>query len=95
MTGALGASRSQGAFTSDLYVDVTRTNRALLPHLANAAERAVPDIFVIAGDVANTAGSVDEALGAFGGLRCRKLSVPGNHDVWVESQRSCTTLCRS
>jgi Calcineurin-like phosphoesterase len=76
------------AFTSDIHIDITRNNRALLPHLAEAATKLEPDVFVIAGDVANTAEGVDEALAAFEGLRCHKLFVPGNHDVWVESQRS-------
>lgn len=35
-------------FTSDLHVDITRTNRALLPHLAEVVTAAKPDVFVIA-----------------------------------------------
>ena len=76
------------AFTSDIHADLTQQNRLLVPHLVRVVESLAPDVFAIAGDVANTAAGLESTLTAFSALSCQKLLVPGNHDVWVESRRS-------
>jgi predicted phosphohydrolase len=73
------------AFTSDVHYDISPQNREFLPHLLDAVMRQSPDVFVIAGDIANSLPAMDEALSLFGGLSCRKLMVPGNHDLWVST----------
>jgi predicted phosphohydrolase len=74
------------AFTSDIHVDVTDRNRRLLVHLAEAVTRLSPDVFVIAGDVANDLKGLATVLSAFSDIGAMKLFVPGNHDLWVESK---------
>ena len=48
----------------------------------------MPDVMVLAGDIANTLKGWEEALRPFRFLRHPKLIVPGNHDVWIESRRA-------
>ena len=76
------------AFTSDIHYDVTEGNKLLLPHLATEVAERRPDVFVIAGDVANSLANLGETLSAFDTLACRKLFVPGNHDLWVKSKNA-------
>jgi hypothetical protein len=76
------------AFTSDVHADVTRRNGQLLPLLARAVDALAPDVFVLAGDTANTLPALDEALAAFEAVPARKLLVPGNHDVWIDSRNA-------
>ena len=75
-------------FTSDLHIDVTPQNGLLLPYLAEVACEMMPDLFVIAGDVANSLDGVEKALAAFTALPCPKVFVPGNHDLWVQSKHA-------
>jgi 3',5'-cyclic AMP phosphodiesterase CpdA len=74
------------AFTSDLHADLGPRNAALLPHLAHRAARLDPDVFVIAGDLAETAATVTASLRHFTELRARKFYLAGNHDLFVEDQ---------
>jgi predicted phosphodiesterase len=76
------------AFTSDLHVDLTPTNAALLAPLARSAAELRPDVLVIAGDVAETSAGVAAALEAFREVRALRIYVPGNHDLYVEGGES-------
>jgi hypothetical protein len=76
------------AFISDLHIDVCPKNEAIFPKLVIAVQHAAPDLFVLAGDVANTASHLALALSHFSNLDCPRYFVPGNHDVWIESHRS-------
>lgn len=76
------------AFTSDLHADVGARNAAALPWAARAAAALAPDVFVLAGDAANDLAALDRTLAAFEALPARKLFVPGNHDLWIESNKS-------
>jgi predicted phosphohydrolase len=76
------------AFTSDLHVDVTESNRLLAPYLARRAAELNPDIFVLAGDVASSMAALEEALAQFDGLDCTKVITPGNHDIWVSKNQA-------
>lgn len=73
------------AYTSDLHSDITNNNFKLLSHLATRLSELSPDLFVIAGDTANKLEELDKALSHFKELPCLKLFVPGNHDLWIES----------
>jgi 3',5'-cyclic AMP phosphodiesterase CpdA len=42
------------ATTSDIHSDITPQNLKLIPFLAAQVERLAPDVFVLAGDIANT-----------------------------------------
>jgi 3',5'-cyclic AMP phosphodiesterase CpdA len=74
------------AFTSDLHVDSSAANAALVPHLVAAVEALEPDAFVLAGDVGGGAVGLLETLEAFRPLPVPKLFVPGNHDLWLEAR---------
>lgn len=76
------------AYTSDIHADVTLNNTRLIPYLIKRIEEINPDVFVIAGDISNSLESLDNTLRLFSELSCLKVMVPGNHDVWVESNNS-------
>ncbi len=74
------------AYTSDLHVDYSDENRALVARLGESAAAANPDVLIIGGDIAASPTDFGWALKSFSGLRCRKLVVAGNHDIWIESK---------
>ncbi|GEM_PF-456774 len=76
------------AYTSDVHADITLNNGRIIPYLVNRVNEIKPDIFVIAGDISNTLKSMDGTLKLFSELSCLKVMVPGNHDVWIESNNS-------
>lgn len=73
------------AYTSDLHADLGARNAALLPHLAATAAALDPDVFIVAGDLAETAALVTASLRHFTPLRARKFYLAGNHDLYVEA----------
>lgn len=75
------------AFTSDLHVDISQRNWELVPYLSEVLKMVDPDAFVIAGDISPELGDLEYALDCFSGLRCPKLFVPGNQDIWVLSEQ--------
>jgi Icc-related predicted phosphoesterase len=72
------------AWSSDLHADVSDRNAALLAHLSAHVDALAPDVFVVAGDVAETVSGVQDALHAFANLSCARVYVPGNHDLFAE-----------
>jgi predicted phosphohydrolase len=74
------------AFTSDLHVDISQRNWELVPYLSEVLKMVDPDVLVIAGDISPELGDMEYALDCFSGLRCLKLLVPGNQDIWVLSE---------
>ncbi len=76
------------AYTSDVHADITINNGRLIPYLVKRVQDIRPDVFVIAGDISNTLYSMDITLKLFNELSCLKVMVPGNHDVWIESNNS-------
>ena len=50
---------------SDLHIDVTALNKALIPHLLEAVKAAELDVLVIAGDLARHLVQLSETLNAF------------------------------
>lgn len=74
------------AYTSDLHVDYSTENRELVVRLAEAVERAQPDVLIIGGDIAASPADFGWALQNFAEINCRKLVVAGNHDIWIESK---------
>ena len=79
--------------TSDLHTDATPLNKQILPHIVEAAEKAALDIFILAGDLSSNLLELAETLIAFSEstLRCPKLFVPGNHDIWVVEHPDVTS----
>jgi len=76
------------AFTSDVHCDVTEANGLIVPYLVEEIKTRRSDVFIIAGDVANSLSELDECLGKFSELSCAKLFAPGNHDLWVDSKNA-------
>jgi len=74
------------AYTSDLHVDISQRNRELVPYLGEVLKIIDPDVFIIAGDVSPELGDLEYALECFSGLKCPKLFIPGNQDIWVLSE---------
>lgn len=74
------------AYTSDLHVDISQRNWELVPYLAEVLKIVDPDVFVIAGDVSPEIGDLEYALDCFSTLRCLKVFIPGNQDIWVLSE---------
>jgi predicted phosphohydrolase len=78
------------AVTADLHLNHARgqaANDALLAFL----RRNVPDVLVIAGDVAASV-SFGAGLARFAGLPCLKIVTPGNHDLWVPTDHPTDSL---
>lgn len=74
------------AYTSDLHVDISQRNWELVPYLVEVLKVVDPDVLIIAGDVSPELGDLEYALDCFSSLRCLKLFVPGNQDIWVLSE---------
>jgi putative phosphoesterase len=72
------------AVTSDLHLDLVPRDRLRLvvDALAEEIRRVEPDVFVIAGDIANHHSIVGSALSKLA-LAPHNLFVPGNHDIWL------------
>ena len=73
------------AYTSDIHADITINNKLLIPYLVKRVKEISPDVFVIAGDISNSLDNLDYTLRQFDELICLRVMIPGNHDVWVES----------
>ena len=71
--------------TSDIHTDISPANRRIAEHLADVARRAELDVFVICGDISPDTMTLFKTLSAFHdiGRNCRKLFIPGNHDIWL------------
>jgi len=76
------------AYTSDLHVDITTNNQTLCRYIFEYVKRLQPDVFVMAGDLANSLTSLADTLKLFSELPCLKVMVPGNHDLWIESNHA-------
>ncbi len=83
MSGAKGKP-VRIVYTSDLHSDATPQNAALLPYLARRAVALRPDVFVIAGDLAESTTAVRQSLEVFRAVPGVRLYLPGNHDLFVE-----------
>ena len=85
---------------SDLHIDASPWNKALVPHLVGAVAAAELDVLVVAGDIAAHLVPLSETLNDFqlANLECHKLFVPGNHDIWaietpdVTSEQKCDII---
>lgn len=74
------------AFSSDLHVDYSPENRKLIGELTGELSSRKVDLLILAGDIASNLEDFSWALNQFSDLRCRKLVVAGNHDIWIESK---------
>jgi 3',5'-cyclic AMP phosphodiesterase CpdA len=71
--------------TSDLHYS-PRHQRAVDAFVATVAALS-PDLFVIAGDVAEGPEAFDACLARFAALGCPRAVLAGNHDVWSRVNR--------
>lgn len=70
------------AVTADLHWGLDPTGDAASRALARWVHELSPDLFALAGDVGE-GDDFSRCLDLFSGLRCPRLVVPGNHDLWV------------
>lgn len=79
---------------SDLHIEASDANRAIVPFLIDAIKATELDVFILAGDVTPKLSEFYEVLGEFdkAGLTCLKLLVPGNHDIWVSKDADMTSM---
>jgi 3',5'-cyclic AMP phosphodiesterase CpdA len=72
------------AFTSDLHLPITPPT--VIADLAREVDAFQPDVFVVAGDVAESLGGLhhlEQCLAILNGLvSCPILVLAGNHDLW-------------
>ena len=73
-------------FTSDLHIDASVKHCDAVNAIADAARKHGPDVVVLAGDAGNTIHALEETLSCFSRIDARKFFVPGNHDVWIETE---------
>jgi predicted phosphohydrolase len=86
------------AVTADLHWGHRRGHDATR-QLMERVRRRPPDVLILAGDIGAGADFAD-CLAGFDAVECRKVLVPGNHDLWVATddtsedslQRYRTTL---
>lgn len=72
------------AVTSDLHFGLSRRGDAATQALAAKVAELRPDLFAITGDVGEGE-QWPRCLAVFGGLDCRRVVLPGNHDIWTRS----------
>jgi 3',5'-cyclic AMP phosphodiesterase CpdA len=75
------------AVTADLHWGLNPAGDAATRELARSVVDLAPDAFAIAGDVGEGE-SFHRCLELFGRLRCPRLVVPGNHDLWTREPDS-------
>lgn len=70
------------AVTSDLHWGLSSAGDSATRDLARCVEELAPDAFALAGDVGEGE-HFRGCLDLFARLRCPRLVVPGNHDLWT------------
>ena len=74
------------AYTSDIHVDMSEANHGLIDALIDRLVSVKPDVFIIAGDISQSLEKIAETLDRFSKAPGRKMLVPGNHDIWIDSK---------
>ena len=68
------------AYTSDLHYPITKD--VVISKFAQHLKDIEPDILIFGGDIAEGSYNLAECLSFFKDIRCTKLAVAGNHDLW-------------
>src|SRR5262245_13973598 len=80
-------ARLRLAVTADLHWGPHPGGDAATRLLVAFLQAQPPDVLVLAGDV-GAGNEFGACLALFEGLPCRKVLVPGNHDIWVMADDS-------
>ncbi|MBN2738361.1 MAG: metallophosphoesterase [Spirochaetales bacterium] len=72
------------AYTSDIHIQGVPENRLIPEIMCELLDSQEIDVFILAGDVANTLEGVEQGLKVLSRIKAVKLFVPGNHDIWIE-----------
>jgi 3',5'-cyclic AMP phosphodiesterase CpdA len=70
--------------TADLHWGPHRNGNEATQLLADFLRAQPPDVLILAGDVGAST-HFGECLALFDDIACRKALVPGNHDIWVQT----------
>ncbi len=81
-------------FTSDLHIDVSERQHDAVTAITRVIRERRPDVVVVAGDAGNTIAAIEETLSFFSQIDARKFFIPGNHDVWIETENDNLIDCR-
>ena len=73
------------AYTSDIHIDSSKENAMIPQEILYQLKKNTPDVFIITGDISHSLKIIEQTLSAFRALSCMKLFVPGNHDIWIET----------
>jgi len=79
------------AITADLHWGHHVRGVAACRELINFLHGNPPDVLILAGDI-GTGSLFADCLAQFADLPCLKVLVPGNHDVWVQSETEHDSL---
>lgn len=79
------AAQLRLAITADLHWGVRARGDEATRLLVSFLESQQPDVLVLAGDI-GAGKDFAPCLELFSGLTCAKALIPGNHDIWVESE---------
>ncbi len=80
------------AAVSDIHVVPGGADEPLLMAIKDRVEDIAPDVFVIAGDLSHDLSILEEALATLAVDDAVRLFVPGNHDIWFESEKQIGSL---
>ncbi len=80
------------AAISDIHARPGGLDNALIDAIHQRVEEFSPDVFVIAGDVSETADDLERNLSNLAVTGARNLYVAGNHDVWFEDEKDLGSL---
>jgi putative phosphoesterase len=80
------------AAISDIHARPGGLDNALIDAIHQRVEELSPDVFVIAGDVSESADDLERNLSNLAVSGTRNLYVAGNHDVWFEDEKDLGSL---
>ena len=83
------------AFISDLHTDLSQRNHDLLGALVEVARAAKPDVFLVAGDLAEKSSDVAASLERLAAIPALRLYLAGNHDLFVEGDPQSAATANS
>lgn len=76
------------AFTSDIHINSSAENSALINAIYLRVRETFPDIFILAGDISSSLADIRSTFAFFRDIPSIKLFVPGNHDIWIEDDNT-------
>lgn len=83
------------AFVSDLHTDLSARNHALVDALVARARMLAADVFVVAGDLAESCDDIAASLQRLAAIPALRLYLAGNHDLFVDGNDAAAAAMTS